>query len=87
MEVTSTSSSGLTSDDANRLLALHGPSDLGVTLTLLAVLVFVPVVRDAFKLGSVNVAELLAPLFAATLSITWFEAYKIARRYMPSNRQ
>jgi Ca2+-transporting ATPase len=60
---------------------------LGVTLTLLAVLVFVPVVRDAFKLGSVTVTELLAPMFAAVSSIAWFEGYKLLHRRIPTNRQ
>lgn len=60
---------------------------LGVTLAMLAVLVFVPVVRDAFKLGPVNVTDLVTPLFATTLSITWFEAYKVVHRRIVSNRQ
>ena len=60
---------------------------LGVTLTLLAVLVFVPAVRDAFNLGSVRAAELLAPMVAATFSIAWFEGYKLLRRRILANRQ
>lgn len=59
---------------------------LGATLTLLAVLLFLPVVRDAFNFGSVRVTQLVTPILAAGLSIVWFEAYKVLHRRIRPHR-
>ncbi len=50
-----------------------------VTLSLLALLLVVPGLRDAFSLGPVGVGDVLVALVAAALGVAWFEVRKFVR--------
>ena len=60
---------------------------LGVTLSILSVLIFVPPVRTAFDFGAVQARDVVVPLVAAVASILWFEGYKVIRWRTVSGRQ
>ena len=60
---------------------------LGVTLSILSVLIFVPPLRSAFDFGAVQARDVAIPLVAAVASILWFEGYKVIRWRTISGRQ
>jgi len=48
-------------------------------LVFLALALYVPLLRDLFKFGSLSVVDILIALGAALLSLVWFEIFKLVR--------
>ena len=58
---------------------------LGATITVSMALLFVPVLRDAFRFGSVNVTDLVIVAMVSAIGVAWFEVLKaFGRRGMVS---
>ncbi len=53
---------------------------LGAAGALLVVLLTVPWLRDAFRLGPLRPSDWLVALVAALVGVTWFEIYKLLIR-------
>jgi Ca2+-transporting ATPase len=49
----------------------------GGTIICLLLVLYVPVLQDVFRFGTISPAELLACIFAGGISVLWFEGYKI----------
>lgn len=49
---------------------------LGVTVTVSMALLFVPVLRDAFRFGSVSAADLVIVAMVSAIGVAWFEVLK-----------
>jgi Ca2+-transporting ATPase len=49
-------------------------------LALLAVLLLVPALRDAFNLGAIGLTDWLVALVAGVAGVAWFEVFKLVAR-------
>ncbi len=47
------------------------------TIICLLLVLYVPVLQDLFRFGTISPVELLACIFAGGISVLWFEGYKI----------
>jgi Ca2+-transporting ATPase len=47
------------------------------TIICLLLVLYVPVLQDLFRFGTISPVELLACIFAGGMSVFWFEGYKI----------
>lgn len=52
------------------------PLVIGITLTLLFVILYIPIFADFFKLSRLNIQELGYCILVACISVLWFEIYK-----------
>ncbi len=56
------------------------PLVIGITLTLLFAILYVPMFAEFFKLNSLALQELAISIMIAGISVLWFEIYKWAKR-------
>lgn len=52
-----------------------------ITFVFLGLVLYVPVIRDLFRFGTLHATDLLICLVAAIFSISWFEIVKLMARY------
>jgi Ca2+-transporting ATPase len=56
------------------------PIIIGITLSFIAALLYVPFVRDLFSLHALTVQTIVSCIIIAMLSVLWIEGFKLIRR-------